>query len=140
MDNNRPRTSSYSHFTETIQHIITDAMRNYFAGSGHSTAQQPLPPAQHARPTNISTAQIVSMIRELIRSNTTVIGRYNTVIQEHVRTTRELSDIIRILAIQQSQPIHRSGNRPTNTSAYDYFPQEQRRATHIREPSTNNLF
>ena len=140
MDNNRPRTGSYSHFTETIQHVVTDAMRNYFTGSGHSTAQQPVPPAPHARTTNISTAQIVSMIRELIRSNTTVIDRYNTVIQEHVRTTRELSDIIRILAIQQSQPIPRSGTRQTSTSAYDYFPQEQRRATHMREPSTNNLF
>jgi hypothetical protein len=143
MDNNRPRTGSYSQFTETIQHIVTDAMRNYFTGGGHSNAQPPISPAQphvHTPPqrsANASTAQIISMIRELIRSNTTLIDRYNAVMQEHVRSTRELINIIRTLAVQQSPPIHRNGNRP---SAYDYFPQEQRRPTPLRQPTANNLF
>ncbi len=140
MDNNRPRTSSYSHFTETIQHVITDAIRNYFTSSGHSTTPLDPQPTRTSRNMNVSTAQIVSMIRELIRSNATVIDRYNSVIQDHVRNTRELIDIIRILAGQPSQPIYRSVNRPTGQTTYDYFPQEQRRPPNIRQPTANNLF
>ena len=144
MDNNQPRTGSYSHFTETIQQVVTDSIRNYFTGGGHSTAQPAQPPTPAPTPpphnTNATTAQIVSMIRELIRSNTTVIDRYNAVMQDHVRSTRELIDIIRILAGQQSHPIHRSGNRPTGASAYDYFPQEPRRPPPLRQPTANNLF
>ena len=142
MDNNRTRNGSYSHFTETIQHVVTDAIRNYFTGGGHSTAhtQPPQPSVQLPRSANATTSQLVSLIRELIRSNTTVIDRYNMVMQDHVRSTRELIDIIRILAGQQSQPIHRSGNRPTSQSAYEFFPQEPRRQSPIRQPTANNLF
>jgi len=139
MDNNRPRTGSYSHFTETIQHVVTDAIRNYFTGAGHSTAQPPRT-ANATNASNATTAQIISMIRELIRSNTTVIDRYNAVMHDHVRSTRELIDIIRILAGQQSQPMYRTGNRSAGASAYDYFPQEQRRPTPLRQPTANNLF
>lgn len=140
MDNNRPRTGSYSHFTETIQHVVTDAIRNYFTGGGNSTAQPAPPPTPPPRNANATTAQIISMIRELIRSNTTVIDRYNAVMQDHVRSTRELIDIIRILAGQQSQPMYRSGNRSAGGSAYDYFPQEPRRPPPLRQPTSNNLF
>jgi len=136
MDNNRPRTGSYSHFTETIQHVVTEAIRNYFTGGGHSTA----PATQPVRNPNATAAQIIPMIRELIRSNTTVIDRYNIVMQEHVRSTRELIDIIRILAGQQSHPVHNSGNRSAGASAYDYFPQEPRRPPPLRQPTANNLF
>jgi hypothetical protein len=120
--------------------VVTDAIRNYFISSGQSTAQQPVPPTQHARTANVSTSQIISMIRELMRSNTTVIDRYNTAMQEHIQNTRALIDIIRILTTLPSQPIHRSGIRTPSASAYDYFPQESRRPTHIRQPSANNLF
>jgi hypothetical protein len=139
MDNNRPRTGSYSHFTETIQHVVTDAIRNYFTGAGQPYAQPPRTANASNAPnaSNATTAQIISMIRELIRSNTTLIDRYNAVMQDHVRSTRELIDIIRILAGQQS---HRSGNRSAGASAYDYFPQEQRRPTPLRQPTSNNLF
>jgi hypothetical protein len=144
MDNNRPRTGSYSHFTETIQQVVTDSIRNYFTGGGHSAAQPAQPPtpapAPPPRNANATTAQIVCMIRELIRSNTTVIDRYNAVMHDHVRSTRELIDIIRILAGQQPEPIHRNGNRPTGTSAYDYFPQEPHRPLPLRQPTANNLF
>jgi hypothetical protein len=143
MDNNRPRTGSYSHFTETIQHVVTDAIRNYFTGAGHSTAQptqQPPPQPQPHRNANATMAQLIATIRELIRSNTTVIDRYNAVMQDHVRSTRELIDIIRVLAGQQSQPIHRNSNRSAGSSAYDYFPQEQRRPPPLRQPTPNNLF
>jgi len=149
MDNNRQRTGSYSHFTETIQHIVTDAMRNYFTGGGHSNAppaQQPQQPpyasnaSNAANASNATTAQIISLIRELIRSNTTLIDRYNAVMQDHVRSTRELIDIVRILAGQQSRPVHNSGNRSAGASAYDYFPQEPRRPTPLRQPTANNLF
>jgi len=142
MDNNRPRTGSYSHFTETIQQVVTDTIRNYFTGGGHSTSPPAPAPAPPPPPhnTNATTAQIVSMIRELIRSNTTVIDRYNAVMQDHVRSTRELIDIIRILAGQQSQPIHRNTNRSAGASAYDYFPQEPRRPLPLRQPTANNLF
>jgi len=133
MDNNRPRTGSYSHFTETIQQVVTEAIRSYFMGNGHSTGPQP--------PRNTtSSSQLFATIRDLIRSNTTVIDRYNSVMHDHVRSTRELIDIIRILAGQQSHPIHRSGNRPTGASAYDYFPQEPRRPPPLRQPTANNLF
>ena len=140
MDNNRPRTGSYSHFTETIQNVVTDAMRNYFTGARHSTEQTP--PQQPTQPqpqrnANATTAQLIATIRELIRSNTTVIDRYNAVMQDHIRSTRELIDIIRILA---GQPIYRTGNRSAGASAYDYFPQEQRRPTPLRQPTANNLF
>lgn len=140
MDNNRPRTGSYSHFTETIQQVVTDAIRNYFTGGGHSSSQPAPPPQAPPRSVNATTAQIISMIRELIRSNTTVIDRYNAVMQDHVRSTRELIDIIRILAGQQSQPMYRSGNRSAGGSAYDYFPQEPRRPPPLRQPTANNLF
>lgn len=130
MDNNRPRTGSYSHFTETIQQVVTDAIRNYFTGGGHSAAPPP-------RSTNATTSQIISLIRELIRSNTTVIDRYNAVMQDHVRSNRELIEIIRILA---GQPIHRNANRSAGASAYDYFPQEPRRPPPLRQPTANNLF
>ena len=148
MDNNRQRTGSYSHFTETIQQVVSDTIRNYFTGGGHSTAQpaQPPTPAPTSSTTpaprnaNATTAQIVSMIRELIRSNTTVIDRYNAVMQDHVRSTREMIDIIRILAGQQSQPMHRNMNRSAGASAYDYFPQEPRRPLPLRQPTANNLF
>lgn len=137
MDNNRPRTGSYSHFTETIQQVVTEAIRNYFTGGGHSTAPQPPPP----RSTNATSAsQLIATIRELIRSNTTVIDRYNAVMHDHVRSNRELIDIIRILAGQQSHQFHRSGNRSTGASAYDYFPQEPRRPPPLRQPTANNLF
>jgi hypothetical protein len=132
MDNNRPRTGSYSHFTETIQQVVTEAIRNYFTGNGHSTG----PPPRHTT----SSSQLIATIRDLIRSNTTVIDRYNSVMHDHVRSTRELIDIIRILAGQQSQPIHRNANRPTGASAYDYFPQEPRRPPPLRQPTANNLF
>ena len=135
MDNNRPRTGSYSHFTETIQHVVTDAIRNYFTGSGHSTAPQP--PQPRSTNANASTAQLIATIRDLIRSNTTVIDRYNAVMHDHVRSTRELIDIIRILA---GQPIHRNANRSAGGSAYDYFPQESRRPPPLRQPTSNNLF
>ena len=49
-------------------------------------------------------------------------------------------DIIRILAGQQSQPIHRNTNRSAGASAYDYFPQEPRRPPPLRQPTANNLF
>ena len=138
MDNNRPRTGSYSHFTETIQNVVTDAMRNYFTGARHSTEQTPpQQPTQPQRNANATTAQLIATIRELIRSNTTVIDRYNAVMQDHIRSTRELIDIIRILA---GQPIYRTGNRSAGASAYDYFPQEQRRPTPLRQPTANNLF
>ena len=136
MDNNRPRTGSYSHFTETIQQVVTEAIRNYFTAGGQSTA----PPAQPARSTNATTSQLIATIRDLIRSNTTVIDRYNAVMQDHVRSTRELIDIIRILAGQQSQPIHHNANRSAGASAYDYFPQEPRRPPPLRQPTANNLF
>jgi hypothetical protein len=138
MDNNRPRTGSYSQFTETIQQVVSDTIRNYFTGGAHSTA----PPAQPQpqRSANATTAQIISMIRELIRSNTTIIDRYNAVMQDHVRSTRELIDIVRILAGQQSQPMYRSGNRSAGGSAYDYFQQEPRRPPPLRQPTSNNLF
>jgi len=120
MDNNQPRTGSYSHFTETIQQVVTDSIRNYFTGGGHSTAQPAQPPTPAPTPpphnTNATTAQIVSMIRELIRSNTTVIDRYNAVMQDHVRSTRELIDIIRILAGQQSHPRTPSSASPATTT------------------------
>jgi len=138
MDNNRQRSGSYSHFTETIQHVVTDAIRNYFTGTRHSTDQSP--PPQPQRNANATTAQLIATIRELIRSNTTVIDRYNAVMQDHIRSTRELIDIIRILAGQQSQPMYRTGNRSAGASAYDYFPQEQRRPTPLRQPTANNLF
>lgn len=140
MDNNRPRTGSYSHFTETIQQVVSDTIRNYFTGGGHSTSQPPPPPQAPPRSANATTAQIISMIRELIRSNTTVIDRYNAVMQDHVRSTRELIDIIRILAGQQSQPMYRNSNRSAGGSAYDYFPQDPRRPPPLRQPTANNLF
>jgi len=135
MDNNRQRSGSYSHFTETIQNVVTDAIRNYFTGARDSTEHpaQPTPP----RSANASTAQLIATIRDLIRSNTTVIDRYNAVMQDHVRSTRELIDIIRVLA---GQPMYRTGNRSAGASAYDYFPQEQRRPTPLRQPTANNLF
>ena len=134
MDNNRPRTGSYSHFTETIQQVVTEAIQNYF-NAGRQSSAQPTP-----RSTNATTAQLIATIRELIRSNTTVIDRYNAVMQDHIRSTRELIDIIRILAGQQSQPIHRNTNRSAGASAYDYFPQEPRRPPPLRQPTANNLF
>jgi hypothetical protein len=146
MDNNRQRTGSYSHFTETIQQVVTEAIRNYFTGGGNSNppSSQPQPPLglppRNANSSNTSTAQIISLIRELIRSNTTIIDRYNAVMQDHVRSTRELIDIVRILAGQQSQPMYRSGNRSAGGSAYDYFQQEPRRPPPLRQPTSNNLF
>jgi hypothetical protein len=138
MDNNRQRSGSYSHFTETIQHVVTDAIRNYFTGARHSTEQPTQPqPQRNANATNATTAQLIATIRELIRSNTTVIDRYNAVMQDHIRSTRELIDIIRILA---GQPIHQTGNRSAGASAYDYFPQEPRRPPPLRQPTSNNLF
>jgi hypothetical protein len=142
MDNNRQRTGSYSHFTETIQHVVTDAIRNYFTGARHSTEEpaqaQHMPQSQrNANATNASTSQLIATIRDLIRSNTTVIDRYNAVMHDHVRNTRELIDIIRILA---GQPIHRNSNRSAGASAYDYFPQEPRRPPPLRQPTSNNLF
>jgi len=145
MDNNRPRTGSYSQFTETIQQVVSDTIRNYFTGGGNSnTPSQPQPPPglppRNANATNATNAQIISLIRELIRSNTTIIDRYNAVMQDHVRSTRELIDIVRILAGQQSQPMYRSGNRSAGGSAYDYFQQEPRRPPTLRQPTSNNLF
>lgn len=109
MDNNENSSNAEMNLTQNLQQLLTESLRNYFRG--HPRTSRPTAytrhnntmsqPAPNTRSTNsITSVQIIALLRELIRSNNTIIERYNSVIYEHVQNNRDIIDIIRILSTQ----------------------------------------
>lgn len=133
MDNNENSSNIELNLTRNLQQMLTESLRNYFTvrprnsrstnNTQRSNAQRnstSSPSSTVTRTNVINYAQIITMLRELIRSNDNVIERYNSAIHAHFQNNRDIIDIIRILTNQLPVRNH-SPHLFVNPSLRNYF-------------------